>query len=340
MEWRVVLLALADSINPCTIAVMALFLATLLMKRGKAQALLGGLLFVATVYLIYLLYGLGLLAFITTTNILNVLRGVTLPLILLLAVWELMAFVFYRPGLTSLEMPLSLRPLVKKIIEGVESPFLAPLIAAICSLLLLPCSSGPYLAALPLMGGLLDLFLYVFIFVLPMAVIVGLLALGVPPQLVKEMRDRYARLFHLISGVLLLLVLLYLFPSPSKKTVPCDVLVLLDPHCPHCQHLKEVLTELNICYREISRDEARRLAAERGVEWDGGVPLVIYRDKVFYGFPAAWQDINGYFSNEEEMCRALGRPVYRENKYLYCVLRNGAILGNRRVLEMFVLRSG
>lgn len=351
MNGNILLLALADSVNPCTIAVMALLLASLLTKKGKREAVLGGILFVMTVYIMYFLYGLGILTFLTTSGLMEILRVVVPPLVLILALWELKSFFFYRPGFISLEMPMFLRPLAKKAIDAAESPLSAILVAALCSLLLLPCSSGPYFTAIPLMGGITDLLLYNLIFVGPMLFIVLAVAFGISPEKVKELRDRHTKTLHLISGILLLLVFFYLTPAgtilrinkpvaiTSKSFCKKTVLVVTDPQCPHCQHLKETLSELNICYKEISREEARRLAEERGVVWDGGVPLVIYENTVFYGFPASWQDENGYFTNEEEMCKAIGKPVYEGGSYAYCVLNNGAILGNRRVIEKFIINN-
>jgi glutaredoxin len=328
---------------------MALLLASLLTKRGKEEAVLGGILFVATVYVMYFLYGLGILTFLTTSGFMEVLRVVVPALVLLLALWELKSFFFYTPGFVSLEMPMFLRPLAKRAIAAAESPLSAVPVAALCSLLLLPCSSGPYFTALPLMEGAVDLILYNLIFVLPMVLIVAAVAVGVSPEMIKNLRDKHTRAIHLVSGLLLLLVFFYLTPvgttaahgtasgGGSAGGCKTTVLVVTDPHCPHCQHLKETLAELGICYKEIPREEAKELAEERGVVWDGGVPLLIYEDTVIYGFPAKYQEENGRFRDEEKMCEAIGSPVYENGEYAYCILNNGAILGNRRVLERFVL---
>ncbi len=331
-------MALADSVNPCTLAVMLLLLAVLLSKKGRKDAVLGGILFIVTVYTMYTLYGLGLLTFITTTGLYRVVSFLLPLLILVLALIEIRAYVSYKPGFSSLEMPLKLRPIAGAAISAINNPLTAVPVAVLCSVLLLPCSSGPYLTALFLMKGIDDLLLYNAVFVLPMVALLALVSLGASPERVQELRQRYIREIHLISGLLLLMVFFFLLPIPqaTSQGSSASVLVVASPTCPHCQHLEEVLREMNVGYVLIPPDEGRRLAEERGVNWDGGVPLLIYRDIVIEGFPAKGQEVNGYFRGEENLCKTVGTPVYDGNVYLYCRLKNGAILGNRHVLEMFI----
>ena len=339
MEREILLLALADSVNPCTIAIMLLLLAVLLGRRGRKDAVLGGVLFIATIYIMYTLYGVGLLAFIVTTNLYRFVSFLLPLLVLVLAVLELRAYVSYRPGFSSLEMPLKLRPLARGAISAVSNPLVAVPVAALCSVLLLPCSSGPYLTALFLMKGVGDLLLYNIVFVLPMVVLLLLVAFGISPERIQILREKYIREIHLISGLLLLVVFFLLSPLTftSLSAPPnTEMLLVSSPTCPHCQHLEEVLREMNVSYVHISPEEGRKLALERGVKWDGGVPLLIYGSTVVEGFPSRSQDVNGYFPDEENLCKTVGTPIYENGTYIYCKLKNGAILGNRHVLDMLL----
>jgi len=62
---RITLLALADSVNPCAIAVLTMVLMGILIQapEKKKRVLLAGLAFVSSVYLGYLFYGAILIQF-------------------------------------------------------------------------------------------------------------------------------------------------------------------------------------------------------------------------------------------------------------------------------------
>ncbi|NPA86722.1 MAG: hypothetical protein GXO00_01820 [Candidatus Diapherotrites archaeon] len=330
MELTIVYLALADAVNPCSIAIMALLLLVVLSRRGRRDALLAGLLFTATVFVLYTLYGLGILNFFP--RLLELLRALLLPFIFLLFLWELKAFLFYEPGFSSLEMPASLRPLASRLISKVDHPLMAVPVALFCSLFLLPCSSGPYLLALGQMGGIIDLLLYNLIFISPFLLLLLLVLLGLSPKRMLEFRERYSRHFHLLSALVLFLLLLYLLPSSS--TGNGTLLLVADPLCPHCQNLERYLHEMNLSYTLVDRETAMNILAERNIPWNEAIPLLIGENVVVLGFPSKSQEIYGFFPREENLCLSLGgTPHYECNRYQYCVLPGGMLLGNKRVLE-------
>ncbi len=201
-----IFLAAADSVNPCTLAIQAALLATLLTK-SRRDALIGGLLFTLTIFIMYFLYGLGLLALIIAFS--SQIKIVFKALLLILAALEIYAFINYSPGFRSIEMPMFLRPYAKKLLSSVNNPLIAIPIAVLLSLFLLPCSSGPYLPFLGLLGERINwglMFLYLFIFVLPMLIITFLVYFGLSPEKVREWRDKNVRYLHLVAGILLLIV--------------------------------------------------------------------------------------------------------------------------------------
>ncbi len=202
-------LALVDSINPCTLAVQAALLATLLTKDRK-NALIGGILFCLTIYFMYLLYGLALHTILLLFY--NIIKYLLMALLILMIFLEFKAYFFYKPGLISIEMPMKLRPLAKKFLSYAQSPLISIPIAVLLSLFLLPCSSGPYIIFLGLQKQINWplLFYYLFIFILPMIIITLLVYFGTKPEKIKEWRDKHVRELHLISGLLLLGVLIYL----------------------------------------------------------------------------------------------------------------------------------
>ena len=207
-------LALVDAVNPCTLAVQVILLSALVMTKGRKHAVFGGFLFTATIYAMYVLFGVGVLQVLYALGLDAQLRWILKGLLVIMAVVEISAFFSYRPGFASMEMPMWLRPMAKKTISSVENPLMAVPVAALCSFILLPCSSGPYAAALLIINNLefvakaAMLVYYNFLFTLPMFGLTFMVALGTAPGKIMGFKDRYVKELHLIAGILLLLVLL------------------------------------------------------------------------------------------------------------------------------------
>ncbi len=207
--WTITGLAAVDMVNPCTLAVQVLLLSALVLTKGRKDAILGGILFTATIYVTYLLYGLGILTAIYALGIQDALQIVLKALVLIMAVIELAAFMKYKPGFVALEMPMQFRPIAQKLLKSVENPWMAIPVAVLCSILLLPCSSGPYLSAIIYLATttidkLFYLLYYNAIFVLPMVGITLLIGLGTKPEAVMIWRNKHVRELHLLAGLLLL----------------------------------------------------------------------------------------------------------------------------------------
>jgi len=207
--------ALVDSINPCTITVMVLLLGVILMSEGKKKMLLAAVTFITVVFFSYLLMGLGILHAITTTGLTNTFYYVVTVAALLLSIMEFNAYFRYKPGFFAVEMPMFIRPYVKKVMKGATSIPGVAVAAFLCSLFLLPCSSGPYLMVLSMIAtsvtlkALLYLVLYNLVFILPMAIIAWVVYVGrTSVEEIGDMREKYIRQIHLISGLILFVLFL------------------------------------------------------------------------------------------------------------------------------------
>lgn len=207
--------AIVDSINPCTITVMVLLLGVILMSGGKQRMLMAAVTFISVIFIAYLLMGLGILTAITSSGLTNAFYYVITAAAFLLAVMEFNAYFRYKPGFLSVEMPMFLRPYVKKVMKGATSIPGVAFAALLCSLFLLPCSSGPYLMVLSMLAtsvtvqALLYLIVYNLVFIIPMAIIAAAVYLGKANiEEIGDMRERYIRQIHLISGLILLALFL------------------------------------------------------------------------------------------------------------------------------------
>jgi len=217
---RITTLALADCVNPCAIAVLAMILMAILVQNPdkRKKVLYGGIAFIASVYIGYLFYGLILIQlFKSFTEIIREYSSYlfnSLGIIaMIIGALNIKDFFMYKPGSLITEMPIFMRPKVKRIINRITSPKGAFVIGFLVTIFLLPCTIGPYivasglLAELGILGSLPWLLYYNLIFILPMAVIVALVYYGFAKiDQVSGWKEANIRILHLIAGILMFLV--------------------------------------------------------------------------------------------------------------------------------------
>ncbi|HLD54716.1 MAG TPA: hypothetical protein VJB35_00505 [Candidatus Nanoarchaeia archaeon] len=218
--FRITGLALADSINPCAIAVLTMILMSILIKNPgkKEKVLYAGLSFILAVYVGYLFYGIIIVQFfksfaeVLRDNSSFVFNGLAI-FSMIIGALNIKDYFLYKKGGIATEMPIFLRPKVKKIIDDITSPFGAFFTGFLITLFLLPCTIGPYIVASGLLAdkifliAIFWLLYYNLVFVLPMLIIVGIIYFGfVKVDEVSGWKESNIRLLHLIAGVLLFVV--------------------------------------------------------------------------------------------------------------------------------------
>lgn len=214
---KVLSLALADSVNPCALAVLTLMLLSIMSLGSKKRRdlLLAGLSFSFSVFLMYLFYGLVIIRFFQAVKALTTIRLYLYKILglfaIILGVLNLKDFVHYRPGGFLTEMPMFLRPKLHNLFFKATSPKGALWLGALVTLFLLPCTIGPYiicggiLCPLSLVKALPWLFLYNLIFILPMVGITLICFLGLTAvENVSEWRQKNIRYLHLAAGLIIL----------------------------------------------------------------------------------------------------------------------------------------
>ncbi len=218
LTWGVLLgAALVDSINPCTLAVMAMLLGVILINDGRKKMLISGLVFITVVFCMYLLFGLGILHAISSPEITDMFFKIVTVGALALAIMEFNAYFNYKPGFFAVEMPMFIRPYAQKIIDRATSLPGVAVAAMFCSVFLLPCSSGPYLMVLAMISkavtlqSLTYLVIYNLVFILPMVAITSAVFFGYTTvEKVGDAKEKYIRKIHLVSGALLFLLFLFM----------------------------------------------------------------------------------------------------------------------------------
>ncbi len=219
--------SLADSINPCVFAVMLLLLSTILMRnKSRKKAVVSGLMFVLAIFVWYTFLWKLLLEILWNIWVESSQTGYWIQIvvgILGIIIWLANLKDFFFPNIwVPMEVPMSRRPKMQKIIKGVLSPRGAFGIGLVLTIFLLPCTAGPYvtfatyLSSYPaIMNSQWAYYVYLLvyntIFIIPMLMIIGLI--GFWCKSVEElgsMRKKYRTTIHLIVGILMLGLGLYI----------------------------------------------------------------------------------------------------------------------------------
>lgn len=216
---KVLSLAAVDAVNPCALAVLVLMLIAILTynPKNRKKLLLAGLAFCLAVFLMYLFYGLVIVKFFQLIQALTVIRlwlyKILGGLALVLGVLNIRDFIKYKPGRVGTEMPLFLRPKVKKVISGVTSPKGAFITGLFVTVFLLPCTIGPYvicggiLCTLGLLKALPWLLIYNLVFIVPMIIITVIVYAGVTRvENVSGWKDKNIKYLHLVSGIIIFIL--------------------------------------------------------------------------------------------------------------------------------------
>jgi len=204
--------ALVDSINPCAIGVL-LFLSSVLLHASKDKKILLtlGTTYIATVFVIYILSGLGLIWFQHTlielgyAEIIGIVAGMA---VVTLGLIEIKDFFWYGKGVS-----LEIAPSYKKKLTNMATKITGLGIISIggfVAMVELPCTGGPYLAVTAMLAKSFDmqaffyLVIYNFIFTLPLLAILTLLYYGASSTKLKFWRQENRKWMNLSSGVLML----------------------------------------------------------------------------------------------------------------------------------------
>jgi cytochrome c biogenesis protein CcdA len=198
---------LVDGINPCAFAVLALLLGALAASGTRRRVLVLGGAYTLGVFACYLAAGFGIVAVVGAAGFAPAFRLAAGTVAIVLGVAVLAASVLQRR-----ELAPAITARGKERIAGwlEKAPAAGPVAALALgigvALVELPCTGGVYLGVLGLLAGgamadaLPLLVLYNLCFVLPLALIVGGVALGLAPSAVDEWRGARRRAVLGVSG--------------------------------------------------------------------------------------------------------------------------------------------
>jgi cytochrome c biogenesis protein CcdA len=178
----VVITGLLDSINPCAFAVILLLIAFLFtLRQSRSRILQLGFVYIAVIFIVYFSIGLGLLRAIRLSSDPHFIARAGSWMLIVLGVINLIEFFFPKFPI-KLHMPSFAGDKTNQLIKQATLPatIAAGFLVGLCTF---PCSGGIYVSIITLLNakttlswGLIYLFIYNLIFVLPLVVI--LLSLG------------------------------------------------------------------------------------------------------------------------------------------------------------------
>ena len=215
-------LGLVDAINVCAIAVLTMVLITILTQNPKniKQTLYAGLMFSLAVFIMYFVYGTIIYTFFK--GVAEGIQGASpimynffVILIIIVGILNIRDYFNYRAGTIGTEMPLMLRPKVKKWIHKITSPGGAFIVGLFVTLFLLPCTMMPLFVAINKLSFLGYSFFesipwivyYNILFILPMIILTMLVYLGFSRvEDISGWKDRNIKKLHLAAGIIMLLL--------------------------------------------------------------------------------------------------------------------------------------
>lgn len=229
--WSITGAGLADGINPCAIATMIFLISFLtLQKRKKAEVLIVGLSFTATVFITYTLLGIGAFHGITALNkyhfVSEIIKWASVSLAAFVAIFSFADAIKYAVTKNASKMTLQLPKPVKKSIHKVISTnirstslvigtiitgFLVTLLEAVCT-------GQVYLPTIILMTrvegfeatGWLWLLYYNFLFVIPLLIVMIAAYFGLTWERLASLTQKHLTLMKVLLGVVMAGIAVYL----------------------------------------------------------------------------------------------------------------------------------
>lgn len=204
----IVIAAIIDSINPCAFAVLIFLLAYLTSLGERRRILKVGVTYIATVFIVYFVAGLGLLTVVQQLGYTGIVFTIAAVIAILAGLINI-AEVLLKREIFTLAIPVSKKAAIDEYVKRASVPS-AIILGAVVSMVELPCTGGVYLAILGLIGdrmtlieGIPYLLLYNLIFVLPLILILLVVYWGGTPERMEAYRAGSRRWVRLLIGIMM-----------------------------------------------------------------------------------------------------------------------------------------
>jgi cytochrome c biogenesis protein CcdA len=204
----ILIAAVIDSINPCAFAVLIILLAYLASLGERRRIAAVGCAYIATVFVVYFVAGLGLLTVVQQIGLSGIVFTIAAVVAIIAGLINIIEVLLKREIFT-LAIPVSQKNAIDRYIRKASIPS-AIALGALVSMVELPCTGGIYLAILGLLGdrmtlaeGIPYLLLYNLIFVLPLILILIVMYWGGTPERLETFRAGSRRWVRLVMGIVM-----------------------------------------------------------------------------------------------------------------------------------------
>lgn len=204
--------ALIDSVNPCAFSILLLTIAFLFsLGRARASILKIGGSYIFGLFTVYVLIGLGILQTLHIFNTPHFMAKVGATLLIVLGLINLINQ-FFPAFPVKLKIPQAAHHKMAQLMEKASLPtaFFLGTLVGLCEF---PCTGGPYLMILGLLhdkstyiNGLGYLIFYNLIFILPLAVILGIASNKNLLEKVQAWKKQETGNLRLWSGIVMMLL--------------------------------------------------------------------------------------------------------------------------------------
>jgi cytochrome c-type biogenesis protein len=219
-EWLlplVVIASLVDSINPCAFSVLLLTIAFLFsLGRLRSDILKIGGAYILGIFLVYMLIGLGILQVLHLFGVPHFMAKLAAGLLIVLGMINLLNE-FFPAFPIKLKIPQASHGKIAELMHKASLPT-AFLLGSLVGLCEFPCTGGPYLMILGLLHdratylrGFGYLILYNLIFVLPLAVILGIASDRALLEKVRNWQKSEVRSMRLGGGIAMIILGIIIF---------------------------------------------------------------------------------------------------------------------------------
>jgi cytochrome c biogenesis protein CcdA len=209
--------AIIDSVNPCAFSVLLITIAFLFsLEKSRLQiAKIGGW-YIAGIFLVYILIGLGILQALYVFNTPHFMAKIGALLIVIFGAINVINVYFPRFPI-KLKIPDAAHQKMAKFMEKGSLPA-AFLLGALVSLFEFPCTGGPYLMILGLlhdratyMAGFGYLLFYNLIFILPLVIILFAASNKLLFDKIQEWRKKDMKKMRFLTGVAMIALGIIIF---------------------------------------------------------------------------------------------------------------------------------
>ena len=207
----VITTAAIDAINPCAVGVLILMISVILASQGSRKRLIVlGFLYVASIFVVYLVAGLGLVYYFQKVPlVLTLYLSIVIGLLIVIAGLIEVKDYFWYGRWVSLSIPASFAKKIHIYSQRATVPGVI-FLGAFVSAVELPCTGAPYLAIITILAQYFDwnaffmLIIYNIIFVFPLIVMLLLVAGGMEIQTLKTWKQESRGFMRLAIGLLLI----------------------------------------------------------------------------------------------------------------------------------------